>query len=121
MMQDVEQMLEKNDIKADHIFKEAFGADLMAKQTENLPKGPFRITFSRSHKILQWQSSHGSLLDLAEKSGIFLNSGCRAGQCESCSVALLEGKVWHPEAEDETNDFCLTCCAHPLSDLVLDA
>ncbi|MGJ7604166.1 2Fe-2S iron-sulfur cluster-binding protein [Variovorax sp. LT1R20] len=49
-------------------------------------------------------------------------SGCRVGQCESCAVRLIAGKVSHlhgREPEDPT--VCLTCQAVPLEHLVLDA
>ncbi|MDX8502619.1 2Fe-2S iron-sulfur cluster binding domain-containing protein [Mesorhizobium sp. VK4C] len=35
------------------------------------------------------------LLDFAEKKGEQLPSGCRVGQCESCAVRVLQGRVRH--------------------------
>lgn len=51
-----------------------------------------------------------------------MSSGCRTGQCENCLVKVLSGEVEHiVEVELEEPGTCLTCCAVPLSDLVLDA
>ncbi|MEK8173867.1 2Fe-2S iron-sulfur cluster-binding protein [Streptomyces sp. M19] len=64
---------------------------------------------------MSWHTSDGTLLDLAERSGVRLPSGCRLGQCESCAVALLEGDVAHrvTPPEDFPDDQCLTCQAVP--------
>jgi ferredoxin len=66
---------------------------------------------------------HASLLDLAEHAGIALPSGCRAGNCGTCAVALQWGEVnyvqppgFPPEART-----CLTCVAQPKGDIVLEA
>ena len=68
-----------------------------------------------------WTPREGTLLKFAEARGLQLPSGCRVGQCESCAVRLLAGKVRHlhgSEPEDPT--ICLTCQAVPLEDIVLD-
>jgi len=121
MMRSVEQMLDGCGVPDDHIFSEAFGLNVTSIQTADLPQGPFTISFSRSGMQMEWCASNGSLLDMAEKAGLALNSGCRAGQCESCAVNIVKGRVRHLEEEEENSEFCLTCCAIPLSDLVLDA
>jgi len=121
MMKSVNSMLHQEGIKSTHIFSEAFGADSLSMQADNLPQGPFNITFARSGQKMEWCAATGSVLALAEKAGIVLNSGCRAGQCETCAVNIIKGRVHHPETGDETSEFCLTCCAIPMSDLILDA
>ncbi|MDQ3199898.1 MAG: 2Fe-2S iron-sulfur cluster-binding protein [Verrucomicrobiota bacterium] len=50
-------------------------------------------------------------------------SGCRAGSCGTCQVAVLAGHVGYIEKSDfQTNPGTrLTCIGAPKSDLVLDA
>ncbi|MBB4683446.1 molybdopterin-dependent oxidoreductase [Amycolatopsis jiangsuensis] len=81
------------------------------------------VRFARSGRALTWRKTDGTLLQLADEAGITLPSGCRLGQCESCSVALLRGTVAHlvTPADDLPEDHCLTCQSVPTSDVVLDA
>jgi len=82
-----------------------------------------QVTFRKSNVTRPWQDQHGSLLDLAESAGIAIPSGCRAGSCGTCVVALLSGNVNYVHApgiplEART---CLTCLAQPKGDVALDA
>lgn len=83
----------------------------------------FQVQFARSGGApVTWSAAQGALLGFGESLGITMPSGCRVGQCESCAVRLLSGKVHHlhgREPEDDTT--CLTCQAIPLEDIVLDA
>jgi ferredoxin len=45
-----------------------------------------------------WDGTHGSLLDLAEASGVEAPSGCRSGLCGSCMVGLTAGEVDYTRA-----------------------
>ena len=65
----------------------------------------------------------GSLLDFALEQGVKIDSGCRAGSCGSCLVAIKSGDVEYvsePGEKPETGS-CLTCICRPKGDLVLDA
>lgn len=83
----------------------------------------FDVRFARSGRgPATWTPRQGTLLSFGESLGLPLPSGCRVGQCESCAVRVIAGKVAHlhgREPEDPT--VCLTCQAVPLEDLVLDA
>ena len=79
------------------------------------------VTLSRSGRSFTWFRAGGTLLDAADAAGATLPSGCRTGQCESCSVAVLAGSVAHLSVYDGPASHCLTCRAVPLSDLVIDA
>jgi ferredoxin len=71
---------------------------------------------------LTWTPDTGSILDLAERHGIRIPTGCRVGQCESCSVPLVQGQVAYGRPLDDVDDgACLTCQAIPISDVVIDA
>jgi len=102
------------------IFRELF----------TVPVGPlandgktYTVTFSRSHGTpIGWTSSRGPILNLAESEGIFLPSGCRVGECESCAVHIVSGCVRYLNGvESEDPSVCLTCSAVPASDVVLEA
>jgi ferredoxin-NADP reductase len=92
-----------------------------ASETSMLKR--LRVTFGRSNKTVQWNPESSSLLDFAEANGIRIESGCRAGSCGSCLVAVKSGEVDYvvpPEALPEDRS-CLTCICKPKGDLVLDA
>jgi ferredoxin-NADP reductase len=80
------------------------------------------VTFARTGASTRWGAGDGTLLQLAERSGLRPPSGCRVGQCESCAVTVVRGTVAHlvPAPEDLPADQCLTCQAVPMSDVVLD-
>ncbi|MFE0028197.1 molybdopterin-dependent oxidoreductase [Amycolatopsis sp. NPDC059021] len=103
------------------IFAEKFHA---APQAVAIPDdAEADVHFGRSQRTLRWRRADGTLLELADRAGITLPSGCRVGQCESCAVAVLAGQVAHlvaPAGELPENT-CLACQAVPLTDLTLDA
>jgi anaerobic selenocysteine-containing dehydrogenase/ferredoxin-NADP reductase len=118
MMAAVEKALAENGHPAELLHKEAFTSPVA---TNPIPKGPFKVTFAKSGKTVVWTQASGSLLDLGEAEGITLNSGCRAGQCESCVQTVVTGDVtYRTDLEFNENDRCLTCQAVPTTDLTLD-
>ncbi|PJX21055.1 molybdopterin oxidoreductase [Advenella sp. S44] len=66
-----------------------------------------------------WEPAAGTLLNAADQAGLSLPSGCRVGQCESCAMRIVSGKVAHLIAFDGPPDTCLTCQAVPISPLIL--
>ncbi|VVQ18619.1 Flavohemoprotein [Pseudomonas fluorescens] len=86
------------------------------------PGQEFRVSFTKSSISRTWKSADGPLLSFAESLGVDLPSGCRVGQCESCSVRVVSGATRHLHGEEpEDSSVCLACQAVPTSDLVLDA
>jgi ferredoxin-NADP reductase len=80
------------------------------------------VAFRRSGVSLTWTPESGSILDLAERHGIAISTGCRVGQCESCAVPLVEGQVVCGVPLENVDDgACLTCQSIPQSDVVIDA
>jgi anaerobic selenocysteine-containing dehydrogenase/ferredoxin-NADP reductase len=102
------------------IFSEVFRSPVVPLVDESRR---FHITFARSGRDpAVWTASQGSLLSFGESMGLTMPSGCRVGQCESCAVRLLSGKVRHLHgSEPEDPSVCLACQAIPLEDIVLDA
>ncbi|POX42813.1 molybdopterin dinucleotide-binding protein [Streptomyces sp. Ru73] len=102
------------------VFTERFQAT--ARHVEIPADATASVRFARSDRELTWTGADGTLLELGEKAGLTLPSGCRLGQCESCAVTVLSGEVAHlvTPADDLPGDQVLTCRAVPLTDLVLD-
>ena len=88
-----------------------------------LPANQPCVTFRKSGTALSWDGSHATLLDLAEEAGVVIASGCRAGNCGTCVVAVQEGEVTYiqPPGTPPEARTCLACIAQPKGDLVLDA
>ena len=82
-----------------------------------------KVEFTRSGKSFVWHEDAGTLLDLAEKNGVRINSGCRAGNCGTCSTALKQGKVSYvtKPASKLAKGSALLCIACPDGDVALDA
>lgn len=82
----------------------------------------FNVVFARSGMSSTWRSADGPLLGFAERLGLALPSGCRVGQCESCAVPIVSGRIRHLHGEDPDDaGVCLACQAVPASDIVLNA
>lgn len=111
------------------IFFEAFGPASVGRSrtTPSLPVSSDElgasVRFRKSNISVQWDSSHQSLLELADSSDAYIDSGCRAGSCGTCQTGLLKGKVTYPEnhAIDCPPGMCLACIARPDGPIELDA
>lgn len=81
------------------------------------------VNFKRSGKVIDWNGGCANLLELAELAGVPIASGCRAGNCGTCVVALQQGEIAYVQAPGSAPEkgTCLTCVATPKGDLVLDA
>ncbi|HTV88390.1 MAG TPA: 2Fe-2S iron-sulfur cluster-binding protein [Stellaceae bacterium] len=127
MMQSVTQGLREWGVPEADVHFEAFGPATVKRQTpapaDAATAKTIKISFSRCHRTIDWQVEHGSLLETAEKHGIAISSGCRAGNCGTCETAVREGSVKYLiEPGFKPNErSCLPCVAVPESDLVLDA
>ena len=132
MMESLNKQLLRWGVAEQDIHSEAFGPATVSKSLTKptttsapaLKAGPCAsITFAKSGKTCDWNPSIGNLLDLAEANGVRIDSGCRAGNCGTCVVAVKSGNVQyvaeHGAALEEGT--CLTCIAAPEGNLVLDA
>lgn len=109
---------------ADHIHVETFEAIQLAEESSKLfVKNDFSVSFARSGKTVKWKHDCRSLLEFAEQHDIILDSGCRAGNCGTCCVAIRSGTVEYTGDHDMQPEqgSCLACVCVPASDLVLDA
>ena len=87
------------------------------------PDTSFTIQFTRSGRTLEWNGQDENLLEFAERHGVAVDSGCRAGSCGSCETGLLSGEVGYPQPPDHdiAPGHCLLCTGKPASALTLDA
>ena len=92
-----------------------------ASETSFLSK--LSVTFSRSGKTCGWDPNAANLLEFAQAQGARIDSGCCAGSCGSCVVAIKSGAVDYVKEPDSPPEkgSCLTCICKPKTDLVLDA
>jgi ferredoxin-NADP reductase len=128
-MKSITDGLEAWGVPEKDVHFEAFGPATVKKkaappppsQTALLVKS--EVTFARSGKTARWEPAAGNLLEFAHSLGVRIDSGCCAGSCGSCLVAIKSGEVAYlnpPEAEPEAGS-CLTCICRPKGNLVLDA
>lgn len=87
------------------------------------PGQTFSIEFRKSGKKIPWGAGCTNILQLAMDNDINIPSGCRAGSCGTCQVAVFSGDVAYVAPSDFTTDSGtkLTCIGAPKGDLVLDA
>ncbi len=84
---------------------------------------PVEVRFTRSGRTLVWDGQDASLLDFAERHGVSIESGCRAGGCGTCETKVVSGTVRYGSKPDHdvTVGRCLLCVGIPGSALVLEA
>jgi uncharacterized protein len=133
MMESVVPGLEAWGVPDERVHFEAFGpASIKKVKKEEPPAAPtvggaapagLEVVFAKAGKTCTWTPSLGTLLEFAEKNGVTMDFGCRAGNCGTCITAIKEGDVHYanpPGAAPEKGS-CLTCVAVPKTKLVLDA
>lgn len=81
------------------------------------------VTFAKSGISVPWARELPSLLELAHVNGVEISSGCQYGDCGTCMVRLLEGRVKYHHATGACPDpeCCLPCSCYPEASVVLDA
>lgn len=86
-------------------------------------KAAFSVKFETSQIETTFDGSLSDLLAHASANDVDIPSGCRLGNCGSCTVKLLKGTVdyKHPPASSLTDDEILPCVCLPTSDLVVQA
>ncbi|MBC8751675.1 MULTISPECIES: FAD-binding oxidoreductase [Paraburkholderia] len=119
-MQMVHDGLTDAGVSHDRIRYESFGPAtvlsprsqaVQSKVTEAL------VVFEGSGLEVEWDDFSGSLLDFAEMNGVYAESACRSGSCNTCECSLLEGQVDYliEPAAPLPAGRCLPCVAKPAS------
>lgn len=98
---------------------------------DSSPKQSFKVVINQiivekgkeTSREMQWNCDDGSILQLAEKNGIYIVNCCRKGYDEVCRSWLESGSVRHLIEHDVglAEDEFLPCIAVPASDIVFVA
>lgn len=86
--------------------------------------GPsYELDFVKSGKKVTWTPSAGTILEFGKRNGIRMRSGCCAGSCGTCIMAVKSGEVKYLKEPGAAHPdgTCLVCISVPQSDLSLDA
>lgn len=79
------------------------------------------IEFSLTGREISYTAEE-SILDVAEREGIEIDSGCRMGACGACKVKLLAGEVAYAGEEPDCEPGCVyTCVAVPVGTVKIEA
>ncbi len=100
-----------------------FGPEKPAATAVAAEASPASVNFSKSGKSIAWDTQHDSLLELGTANGVRMDSGCCAGECLTCEVALVSGNVLYIKEPSEPPDVgsCLPCICIPNGDVEIDA
>lgn len=128
-MQEMVAELRSWGVAEDDLHFESFGPSTIKRSVEATATTSAdgitaSVLFEQSGTSATWNEESGSLLELADRQGLSLPSGCRSGNCGMCAARLIKGQVRYSEPPIAPLDpgFCLTCIARPDSaELVLDA
>ncbi len=129
MMESLVPALLATGVRAEDIRHESFGPASVRLAGDGVPEDAdgsdvgFDVQFLRAGRTLAWHRADGSLLDLAEGSGLAMDAGCRTGSCGSCETRLVSGAIAYARKPDHAcrPGHCLPCVAVPTSAIVLDA
>lgn len=132
MMSGVLALLKELNIPQENIKTEAFGpAKKPAVPTNALPVAPAfsakgtSVEFKRAEKTVTMAADE-TVLDVADKAGVEIDSSCRSGQCGLCKVKLLAGEVTMEcedslSEEEKTEGQILACQAKATGNIEVDA
>ncbi|MEQ9832545.1 molybdopterin-dependent oxidoreductase [Pectobacterium versatile] len=119
MMDAISRGLQERGVPAFAIFYEIFRSPA---KINNDPSLRHKVIFAKSGREEIWTTDKGTLLNFGEKIGIQMPSGCRVGQCESCSTKVIAGNVQHLNGVEPSDEgSCLTCQCIPAGDITIDA
>jgi ferredoxin len=114
--------LKEWDVPSGKVHFESFGPGSPTKKVKAVKlENELTVNFSTSDKVLGWDGSHDSILELAENEDIDLGPVCRSGSCGSCKVKVLEGHIEYssePSATLEDGE-AVTCVGTPSENLVI--
>ncbi len=112
-MADMRKHLGAAGVEGNQIQQEIFGSPITAK--EPMPDVDISVQLKSVEAPVIWNPSKATLLETMEDAGVDAPFSCRTGNCGTCVVKILKGKVKHPaSAQYKTaEDEALICCAVP--------
>ena len=105
--QSIYDSLRRLDVRDERVHAEAFGPGSLNRSPDEsagaeplLPaaKVPVPIMFVASGTVASWTPEAGSLLDLAERSGLSREFSCRKGNCGTCRTRILKGVATYTQS-----------------------
>jgi ferredoxin-NADP reductase len=111
-------------VPEEHVQFEAFGpASVRSASHARSKTQPCNVQFARSKRAATWDGSLATLLEFGEAAGVAMPSGCKAGSCGECLLAVRSGDVVTIKQPGISvpAGHCLTCISVPTGELVLDA
>jgi ferredoxin len=124
-MRDVSELLKEQNVPADRIKQESFGARSLAVPDPSAGTSVAFVEFLRSGFQFELIPDL-SLLEFAETVGVSISYGCRQGQCGTCATRLLQGRVTMEtedglSAEQKRAGFILPCVSKVQASITIDA
>ena len=112
-MADMQKHLKATGVVDNQIQQEIFGSPITAK--EPMPDVDISVQLKSLDSPLNWNPSKATLLETIEGAGIDAPFSCRTGNCGTCAVELLKGRVSHPASAQykPAEGEALICCAVP--------
>jgi ferredoxin-NADP reductase len=108
-----------------HVHFEAFGPASVKSisRSANRAVETCEVRFERSGRVALWDGSFASLLEFGESLGIAIPSGCRAGSCGECMMAIRNGSALplKSSAISVPPGHCLACISVPAGPIALEA
>ncbi|SAK73007.1 pyridoxamine 5'-phosphate oxidase-like FMN-binding protein [Caballeronia catudaia] len=126
-MQTIYDGLRALNVSDTRIHAEAFGPSALKRAADRgadvkpmrpAAAEPVKIEFLKSATSAQWKPGGGTLLELAEASGLSPEFNCRGGTCGTCRTRIVKGAVSYesePAFHVDENE-ALICCALPAAD-----
>ncbi|MBK8816533.1 MAG: hybrid-cluster NAD(P)-dependent oxidoreductase [Methylococcaceae bacterium] len=123
--------LSRLNLPKEHVFFESFTLTKpdFSSQVPRAPNstkktGRYQVKFAKSNQSIIADGTT-TVLELAEKAGIKIEHECLSGNCGECMVKCLQGHVeMSDQAEiddiDSKKGWLYSCCAYPVSNVVLD-
>ncbi|MFT0174042.1 pyridoxamine 5'-phosphate oxidase family protein [Paraburkholderia mimosarum] len=113
-------------VRDKRIHLESFGPASVSRRVEHTAEVDTSegvvVEFAKSGKTAIWRPKCGSLLELAEASGLQPLYACRSGSCGTCATRVAKGTVDYgePPAHDVAPGEALICIGHPHPGLHLE-
>ncbi|KAL1638384.1 hypothetical protein SLS56_000193 [Neofusicoccum ribis] len=114
MMEAVKAAAENMSFPNENVHFEAF--------TANLTGDPFEVELAKSGKSLE-VPANDTLLDVLRESGFDVPSSCEVGNCATCKVGLVSGRVDHRGTaleEEKKRDHMLCCVSRGIGKITID-
>ncbi|SAK55891.1 pyridoxamine 5'-phosphate oxidase-like FMN-binding protein [Caballeronia glebae] len=123
-MQSIYDGLRALNVSDARVHAEAFGPSALKRTADRgadvkpmrpAATEPVQIEFLKSGASAQWKPGGGTLLELAEASGLSPEFNCRGGTCGTCRTRVVRGAVSYESepAFHVGDDEALICCAMP--------